>query len=59
MSGLGAVIHQESGVLSALTHIDGSKVQRALDATTFIENDREGLLNTGSAHFHDFALFLA
>jgi hypothetical protein len=54
MSGLGAVINQESGVLSALAHIDGSEVQRALNAATFVEYDRKGLLDAGSTNFHNF-----
>lgn len=58
VSGLRAVVHQEGWVLSAFAHIDRAKVKGALDATAFVEHDREGLFDASSTDLHNFKVFL-
>lgn len=59
MSGLGAVVHQKGRVLLALTHIKGSKVERALDTSSLLKNDGQGLVHASGGDFDKLGLVLA
>lgn len=43
-----AIVDEEGGILTALTHVEGTEVQGTLLAATFFEDDGEVLLNAGS-----------
>ena len=58
VSGLRTVVYQEGWVLSAFAHVDRAKVKGALDATAFVEHDREGLFDAGGTDLHNFVVFL-
>lgn len=57
--GLRSIVDKEGWVFSPLTHVQGSKVQGALLATSFFENDREVLLHACGRDFNRTGLLLA
>ena len=58
MSGLGTIINQECGVLATFTHVQSSKVERTLYATTLVKHNRERLLDASSYDLHCFRGFV-